>query len=65
MEDLNYALLRLGTGSGLDSISPTIIKILPNSLLKCILQLMNNVFDGYYPDNWNKQLFLPFEKKGQ
>ena len=65
MEDLNYALLRLGTGSGLDSISPTIIKILPNSILKSIIQLMNNVFDGYYPDNWNKQLLLPFEKKGQ
>ena len=65
MEDLNYALHRLGTGSGLDSISPTIIKILPNNLLKCILQLMNNVFDGYYPDNWNKQLLLlTFEKKG-
>ena len=38
MDDLNYALLRLGTGSGLDSISPTIIKILPNSLLRCIEQ---------------------------
>ena len=64
MEDLNHALIRLGSGSGLDGISPTIIKILPNSLLKCILLLMNKVFDGNYPDNWNKQLLLPFEKKG-
>ena len=22
---------------------------------------MNNVFDGYYPDNWNKQLLFPFD----
>ena len=60
---MNFAIKKLGNGVGFDGISPDIIKILPNNMRMVITQLMTKVFKSTYPDQWKKQLLLPYPKK--
>ena len=64
MDEMEYDIQRLGTGSGLDGIPPSIIQSFPRNLIQSLLILYNRIFDGIYPDQWNKQLLIPVKKKG-
>ena len=64
LEEVNDAILKLGTGVSVDGISPEVFKILPNNMRQIIAQLMGKVFNSDYPELWQKQLFLAAPKKG-
>ena len=64
MDEMEYGIQRLGTGSGLDGIPPSIIRSFPRNLIQSLLILYNRIFDGIYPDQWNKQLLIPVKKEG-
>ena len=64
MPELETAIKKLGTGSSFDGIAPDIIRILPKSMVECILHLYRMIFDGDYPYQWKKQLLIPSPKKG-
>ena len=64
LEEVNDAILKLGTGVSVDGISPEVFKILPNNMRQIIAQLMGIVFNSDYPELWQKQLLLAFQKKG-
>ena len=64
MDELDYALRSIGTGVSLDGIPPAIAKVLPQSLKEAILDLLNRVFFGQYPDEWCKQILHSIKKDG-
>ena len=64
LDEVNDAIDNIGTGIGLDGIEPSIVKIFPLSLRKLLVMLMNIVWVTKYPDEWQKQLLLPYPKKG-
>ena len=64
MEELEFALHSIGTGVSIDGIPPDIAKILPQSMKGLILDLMNNIFVGEYPDEWCKQILHSIKKEG-
>ena len=63
-DEVNKAIQKLGTGVGIDGISPEIFKILPHKMRNLVLQLMQMIFDRNYPKTWRSQLLLPYPKKG-
>ena len=64
MDELEYAPCNIGSGVSLDGIPPTIAKILPQSLKEDVLNLMNRVFVGSYPDEWCNQILHSIKKDG-
>ena len=64
MNELEYALQCIGTGVSLDGIPPAIAKVLPQSLKEEILDLINRIFFGQYPDEWCKQILHSLKKDG-
>ena len=64
MDELNYALQCVGTGVSLDGIPPSIAKCLPQSLKEIVLDLMNRIFFGQYPEEWCKQILHSIKKDG-
>ena len=64
MDELEYALQCIGTGVSLDGLPPAIAKVLPHSLKEEILDLINRVFFGQYPDEWCKQILHSLKKDG-
>ena len=55
-EELDFALMKIGTGVRIDGILPIISNILPRSLKDMIFELMNKIFVGEYPAEWCKQI---------
>ena len=64
MEELNDAMNEIGTGTSLDGIAPDVLKIIPTSLRRHILDLFNKIFSTSYPEAWHDQLLFPYPKKG-
>ena len=64
MKELQHALDCIGTGVSIDGIPPDIAKVLPNQTKALILNLMNNIFAGAYPDEWCKQILHSIKKDG-
>ena len=64
MKELDFALQSIGTGVSIDGIPPGIAKVLPQSIKEPILDLMNRVFCGVYPDEWCKQILHSIKKDG-
>ena len=64
MEEVEYAIKKLGTGSSFDGIAPGVIPLLPVEMRECILMLYRKVFAVCYPDHWKSQLLIPYPKKG-
>ena len=63
-DEVNNALLKIGSGTSYDGISPDIISIIPQSLKESVQTLFNGVFHYAYPSSWIKQLLIPTPKKG-
>ena len=63
-EELDYALQCIGTGVSLDGITPAVAKVLPMHLKEMILDLLNRIFFGQYPDEWCKQILHSIKKDG-
>ena len=64
MDELDDALRLIGTGVSLDGIPPAIAKVLPQPLKEMILDLVNQIFFGQYPDEWCKQILHAIKKDG-
>ena len=64
MDDINFALKKIGKGISLDGLSSELLLLIPENLKNCVLALFRNVFSGFYPDQWKKQLLIPVTKKG-
>ena len=64
IEELNTALKEIGTGVSLDGIPPAIATILPLNIQENILDLLNRVFNGNYPDEWCKNILHSIKKDG-
>jgi hypothetical protein len=64
MDELESAILKIGTGVSLDGLPPDIAKILPKSMKEVILQLLIDVFFNEYPSEWSKQLLHSLKKDG-
>ena len=64
MEELDDAIKRLGSGTGLDGIHPDIMQVIPGKLKDCLLLLYNTIYGNGYPRSWEKQLLFPSTKKG-
>ena len=64
MTELDVALQSIGTGISIDGIPPAIAKVLPQAIKDPILELMNRVFFGVYPDEWCKQILHSIKKDG-
>ena len=64
IEEVNDYFDKLGTGSGLDGLSPAISKLFPQALKQVILKLFENIFNDDYPEDWYNQLLFPLTKNG-
>ena len=64
MEELENGIKRLGSGTGLDGIEPSVMRVIPDKLKDCILLLFNKTFGNGYPQSWEQQLLFPSTKKG-
>ena len=63
-DELDYAIRKIGNGVSFDGISPDVMRLLPDEVRECVLKLFQNIFNGPYPKQWNKQLLKPVTKKG-
>ena len=63
-EELVKAVSKVGTGFGLDGLSSDTIRMLPPSFLRCILIILQRVFVGEYPKQWEVQLLNAVAKDG-
>ena len=64
MDEFDEAINKLGTGTGLDGVSPEIFRIVPIKVKEYTFLLYNQIFGNMYPEMWRKQLILPSTKKG-
>ena len=64
MDELESAILKIGTGVSLDGLPPDVAKILPASMKEVILQLLIEVFFNEYPSEWSKQILHALKKDG-
>ena len=64
MDELDAAIRRLGTGTGIDGINPDVVQFFPIEFKECIILLFNLVFGNGYPQSWEIQLLFPSTKKG-
>lgn len=64
MDELESAILKIGTGVSLDGLPTDIAKILPTEMKEVILQLVINVFFNDYPSEWSKQILHSLKKEG-
>ena len=64
INELNLAILKLGSGTSIDGIDPELIKMLPHNVRRQILLLIQKVFNTSYPETWNHQLLVSLPKKG-
>ncbi len=64
MEELNTSLVEIGTGISLDGIPPAIANILPPNIQANILELLNRIFSGSYPDECSKNILHSIKKDG-
>ena len=62
--ELDFAVKKVGNGSGIDGIPANIIKIMPPCILDNILALLQRTFMGSYPKLWEKQLLNAIPKTG-
>ena len=63
-EEMDQAIMKIGSGTSYDGISPDIISLIPEQLRTSIRKLFNGTFHNAYPQPWIKQLLLPTPKKG-
>ena len=64
LEELIAAVKRVGSGCGLDGIRADVIRMLPPTFLKCVLDVYKRVFVGDYPKEWEKQILNAVAKDG-
>ena len=64
MDNLKFALIKLGKGVSFDGISAHLLSLLPENLQEGILTLFQFIFNTFYPSEWRKQLLIPIAKKG-
>ena len=63
-EELTKAVGKVGTGCGLDGLRSDIIRMLPPSILRCIHTVLQRVFVGDYPKQWEVQILNAVAKDG-
>ena len=63
-EKLKKAVEKVGTGCGLDGLRSNIIRMLPPSFLRCIHTILQRVFVGDYPKQWEVQILNAVAKDG-
>lgn len=64
IELLNAIYSRKSSASGLDSISPILIKNLPDRAISCLLDILNNLFLNLkIPSSWRQFKVIPIPKK--
>ena len=57
--------LKTGKSSGLDDISPEMLKLLNGNAITFLKDFFNYIFEhGLYPDEWAKAIIVPIFKKG-
>ena len=61
--EVKAAINCIHRGTGIDGLPPSVLKILPNSMLNCLLLLIQKVFTVSYPEDWNKQILHTLTKK--
>ena len=61
--EIDIACRNMGKGIGIDGLPPIIAKLLPESIKNILQHLFQAVFDGKYPEAWEKQLLFPIKKK--
>ena len=64
IEDLEFALNKVGSGISHDGLSADVLQLLPQNVRNSILLLFQIIYNNYYPLAWGKQLLQPIEKKG-
>ena len=64
MQELDEALKLVGKGVSLDGIPAAVSTILPQNIKENILELINRVFDGQYPEEWTKNILHAIKKEG-
>ena len=64
MNELDLALKSIRKGASFDGLPPKILYILPPSLKEVILRLLQKIFVGKFPTEWNKQLLHAITKSG-
>ena len=62
--ELLRAVKKVGSGISLDGIPSSVIKMLPPPFLTVVLQLLQRVFLGEYPEQWEKQILNAVSKSG-
>ena len=63
-DELTLAVSKVGGGCGLDGIRSSVMKMVPPSLLQCILRILQRVFVGDYPTQWEVQILNAVAKDG-
>ena len=64
LDELQFAVKKVGTGVSIDGIPSTVIQMLPPPFLDCLLVLMRRIFLGEYPRQWEKQILNALAKSG-
>ena len=63
LDEVKFAFRRIQRGIGIDGLPPLTLKIIPPSMINCILLLIQKVFLTSYPSDWNKQILHSITKK--
>ena len=63
-DELCTALNKLGSGTGLDGIPSSVVKLLPRGIMDNILILLQRTFNDTYPKQWEKQILNAIAKSG-
>ena len=64
-DEVASSLPKVGNGSGLDGLPPSIAPLFPPSICQIIVDLHQLPFNGYqYPEDLKLQLLLPLTRKG-
>ena len=64
MNEVTSSLSKVGKGTGLDGLPPSIAPLFPPSLCQIIFNLLQLIFNGFqYPKDWKLQLPLPPTKR--
>lgn len=64
LQEVQFAIQKLGSGTSFDGLPPELVKIFPLSIVKCIHEIHNKIFDSKYPNRWKTQMLFPVTKKG-
>ena len=63
-DELTVAVSKVGDGCGLDGLRSSIVRMVPPSFLQCILRILQRVFVGDYPKQWEIQILNAVAKDG-